>query len=311
MGYHPRVEAKDIANFLTSRTIQSRLWFINNEALEEAILSFAAKYSARYEAKLYALAIEGNHIQGPALFPNENRSSFMRDLNSSIARAVPRYTDFLGGRLWGRRYSNEFLPNNDDIEEYFFYTVLQPVKDGLVPKISEYPGYNCFHDAVWGIKRKFKVVRWSEYNARLKRDPSAKISDYTEIVELQYERLPGYEALTQKEYAFLMMKKLEERRQVILADRAAKGLGFVGREGLLQIIAGSLPRNTKTSTINDHRPRVLSICDRTRAEYKEWYFDIYFKYKIASSDYRAGVPNVVFPHGTYPPHLPCNLKLAA
>ena len=291
--------------------MQSRLWFVNNEPLEEVILSFVAKYSARYKVKLYALAIEGNHTQCPALFTEENRSAFMRDLNSSIARAVPRYTEHNGGRFWGRRYSNEFMPGNEDVEEYFFYTVLQPVKDGLVPKISEYPGYNCFSDAIWGKKRKFKVVKWKEYNARLKRDPTAKISNYTEVVELQYARLPGYEHLTQKEYAHQMMVKLEERRQVILKDRADRGVGFVGREKLLQIIPGSLPRNSKTSTINDHRPRVLSICPDRRANCKAWYFDIYFKYKIASSDYREGKPNVVFPHGTYPPHLPCNLTLAA
>ena len=311
MGYHPRIEDKDLTNLLTSRSIQSRLWFINNAPLSEAILSFAAKYSVRYGVKLYALSIEGNHIHGPALFPNENRADFMRDFNSSIARAVPRYTNHGGGKFWGRRYSNEFLPNGDAIEKYFFYTVLQPVQDGLVPKISEYPGYNCFSEAVWGRKRKFKVVKWGEYNARLKRDPNAKISDYTEIVELQYERLPGYEHLSQKEYAHLMMRKLEDKRQAILEERAAEGLGFVGRENLLKAIPGSLPRNTKTSTIDDHRARILTDCDQTRAEYKEWYFTVYFDYKVASADYRAGKPNVVFPHGTYPPYLPCNLKVAA
>lgn len=96
-----------------------------------------------------------------------------------------------------------------------------------------------------------------------------------------------------------------------MKDRIARRLGFAGREKLLQTIPGSLPGNTKTSTIKDHRPRVLSICDARRADCKGWYFNIYFKYKIASSDYRDGKPSVVFPPGTYPPHLPSNLKVAA
>ena len=194
----------------------------------------------------------------------------MRDLNSSIARAVPRYTAHQGGKLWGRRYSNEFLPRNEDIEKYFFYTVLQPVQDGLVPKISQYPGYNCFSDAVWGRKKKFKVVRWGEYNARLKRDPTANIADYTEVVELEYERLPGYEELTQKEYAYLMMKKLEVRRQAIVEQRAARGTRVC----------------RKREPIKNH----------------PW---------LSSLDYRSGKLNVVFPHGTYPPQLRCNFKIAA
>lgn len=311
VGYHPRVENPETANFLTTRTLNSRLWFINNPELEYVMLGYAAKYLKRYGAKLYALAFEGNHVQAPALFPNANRSSFMRDLNSSIARAVPRFTSHPGGRLFARRYSNEFLPGDPDIEEYFFYTVLQPVQDGLVEKISEYPGYNCFHDAVWGRKKKFKVVRWQDFNAARRWNPQARIKDFTDIVYLEYQRLPGYEHLSQKEYAHLMMNKLEERRLIIVKERLAKGLGFVGREKLLQTIPGSLPRNTKTSTATDHRPRVLSICSVRRKECKAWYFDIYFKYKECSRKYREGDLSVIFPRGTYPPHLPCILKLAA
>lgn len=231
----------------------------------------------------------------------------MRDLNSCVARAATRVGGHPGGRFWARRYSNEFLPAGDDVEEYFFYTVLQPVKDGLVSKISEYPGYNCFHDAVTGTKRKFRVVRWGEFNQARRRDPTVKVSDYTDIVYLKYERLPGYEHLSQEEYKKLMNEKLERRRQAIVQERASKGLGFVGPEKLRMTPAGSLPRNTKKSTIKDHRPRILCICAKRRHEYKIWYFDIFFKYKASARDYRKGNPNVVFPKGTYPPHLPCRI----
>lgn len=305
MGYHPRIEAPDKVNFLTTRTLHSRLWFINNRRLESSILGHAARCAERYKVQLYALAIEGNHIQGPALFPKCNRASFMRDLNSAVARAVPREAPHPGGRFWSRRYSNEFLPGAEDVEEYFFYTVLQPVNDGLVEKISDYPGYNCFHDAVWGCKRKFTVVRWGEYNMARKRGIEVNVSDFTETVFLQYARLPGYEELTRREYALLMLRKLEERRVAIVRDRYALGLGFLGREKLLQIASGSLPKNSKTSSATTHRPRVLSICPKRRAECKAWYFDTYFQYQVASLEYRSGSPNVLFPPGTYPPHLPC------
>lgn len=310
MGYHPRIEDPDTANFLTTRSLHSRLWLVNNSELETAILGFAAKYLNRYQAKLYALAIEGNHIQSPALFPKGNRSDFMRDFNSSVARAVPRYTEHPGGRFFARRYSSEFIPADPDIEEYFFYTVLQAVKDGLVENISDYPGYNCFNDAVWGRKRKFKVVRWTEYNAAKRWRPEVPIIDFIDTVTLQYQRLPGYEHLDQKEYAHLMMGKLEERRVQIVNERRAKGLGFVGKDKLLQTVPGTLPRSTKTSTATDHRPRVLSVCSIRRNECRAWYFDIYFKFKDCSRRYRAGDLSVIFPKGTYPPHLPCSLKLA-
>ena len=305
MSYHPRIESSEYASFLTTRSRNSELWFVNNDPLEKAILGYVAQYAERYGVELYGLAIEGNHIQGPAAFPNENRASFMRDLNSSIARAVPRYTpEYPGGTFWGRRYSSEFLPAPADIEEWLLYSALQPIKDGLVEKISDYPGYHFFHDAIWGIGRKFKVIRWKEYRAALRRNKTARIKDYTKEVVLRYERIPGYENLSQREYALLMEKKFEERRLKIVAERRANGLSFLGPEKLLATKRGTPARNTKRSTETSHRPRVLSVCHERRAECKAWYFSIYFEYRKASRLFRNGNLQTRFPPGTYKPSIP-------
>lgn len=269
------------------------------------MLGYAAKYAGRYGVKLYALAIEGNHIQGPAHFPQANRFQFMRDLNSSIARAVPHCTpSYPGGRFWGRRYSNEFLIGDDDIEEYFFYTVLQPVQDGLVERLSDYPFYNCFSDAIRGIARKQKVVRWGEYHAAKRFNPSVSKHAFTDTFDLAFERLPGYEHLGQHEYCKLMHQKLEQRRLAIVRKRQAQGKSFFGRAALLKIATGSRPIRSKRSTITSHRPRVLSVCPVRRRQGKAWYFSIYFQYRQASSEYRAGNIDTPFPHGTHPPPLP-------
>ena len=99
MPYHSRIECEDVASFQTTRTRNSELWFINNPELEKAILGYAARYATRYEAKIYALAIEGNHIQNVSLFPLANRSHFMRAFNSEIKPgARPKNTKTSGPR---------------------------------------------------------------------------------------------------------------------------------------------------------------------------------------------------------------------
>lgn len=305
MSYHPRIESKTLVSFLTTRCRASALWFVNNRALENAVLSYAAKFSERYEVKLYALAIEGNHVQGPALFPQGNRAAYMRDLNASIARAVPRHTpEYEGGRFWARRYSSEFLPGDADVEEYFFYTVLQPIKDGLVERISDYPGYNCFHDAIHGIARKFKIIRWKEYHDAKRRGQHVAVKDFSDVVTLQYERLPGYDHLSQKEYSQLMLQKLEERRVAIVTERRARGLEFAGSDALRRKKRGTKPVKTKNSGRYSHRPRVLSVCPKRRRECITWYFEIHFQYREASRDYRGGKLEAIFPDGTYRPFLP-------
>jgi hypothetical protein len=115
MGYHQRIECKDIPSFQTTRTRNSELWFVNNPELENAILGYAARYTTRYEVKLYAFALEGNHSQKAATFPNANRAHFMRDFNSAIARAVSRYQpNYPGGRLWAVNAGRNPHINTDD-----------------------------------------------------------------------------------------------------------------------------------------------------------------------------------------------------
>jgi hypothetical protein len=306
MSYHPRIETDEFSNFLTSRTRNSELWFINNQPLEEAILGYLAKYALRYTVTLYAFAIEGSHLHHTLHFPKPNRAKFMQDFKSNVARAVPRYCPWYpGGSLFGRRFSYEILPAADDVEAWFFYTVLQPVNDGLVSKISEYPGYNCFDDAVSGRKRVCKVMNWTAYYEARRYNKRAQAKDFIEEYELEYQRLPGYEHLSQPEYKKLMLEKLEVKRQEILEKRRVKGkTGFLGRERLLKIRQGARPKNPKTSTRTSHRPRVLCVCPNRRAETLDWYFGIYFAYKEASFAYRGGNYDVQFPPGTYKPALP-------
>jgi len=302
MGYHPRIESPTLASFQTTRARNSELWFVNNRALEEAILGYAARYTTRYEVRLYALSIEGNHTQQVNHFPHANRAEYMRDFNSAVARAVPRYQqEYSGGRLWARRYSSEFLPGKEDIEEYFFYTVLQPVNDGLVDDIADYPGYNCFEDAVTGREREYKIIKWKQYNDAKRWDPQVSVEEFTEICVLKYTRLPGYEQMTQLEYEATMRKKLKERTAMVVSKRGKKP--SLGVAGLRSVRPGSRPHKTKTSHRYSRRPRVLSRNPERRSVCEAWYFQTHFEYRDCSKRYRNGDLSVVFPTGTYRPFV--------
>jgi hypothetical protein len=210
--------------------------------------------------------------------------------------------EYDGGRFWARRYSQEFLPGKADIEEYFFYIALQPVQDGLVEKISDYPGYNCFRDAVEGRTREFRVINWGQYHKQKPFNPDLSIDDCSEIVTLQFTRLPGYEHLTQKQYARYMYSELERRRIAIVQKRRSDGLSFLGPTRARLVNRGASPHRTKTSNRDSHRPRVLSICKFRRSHCLRWYFGVYFAFKNASREFRNGNLLVDFPPGTYRPH---------
>ncbi len=273
---------------------------MNNQLLEQSILGYLARYVTRYKATVYAFGIEGNHIHTLAKYAPYTQSLFHRDLNSSIARAIPRYVkEYDGGRFWARRYSSEFVPGFDDIEEYFFYVVLQPVKDGLVDSIFEYPGYNCFLDAIHEKTRLYKVIDWQKYHNQKRFHPSLTPEDFAEEVELKFSRLPGYDYMTKKQYGSMMLRKLRERTRVLLSKRA--GRESIGPQRMKLTKPGTKPRNSKQSSRFSSRPRVLSVSNKRRAHWNAWYFSSYFKYKKSSYEFREGNLLIEFPPGTYRP----------
>lgn len=297
-----RIEHPEFGSFTTSRTINSALWFINNWPLEERILGYLAKYQEKYQVPLYAFVFHGSHFHTVTKFPQCNRARFFRDLNARAAEAVRALAfNFPGGPVFERRYSEQALPSNEDIETQFFYCALQPIEAGLVENLSDYPGYNSFYDAISGTKRMFRTTDWARYNEAKKKDPGVKLKDFVTFHALEYSRLPGYEGLTQKAYRKLMLRKFEEKRQEIVAAWKAKEHKFMTRQQLLEQIPGTPAKNPKKSKRYDYRPLVLTACPELKRRFLEWYFSVYAAYKVASRKYLAGDVGVPFPPGTYRP----------
>jgi REP element-mobilizing transposase RayT len=298
------IEYPDDVVFITTRTIGSKLWFVNNPPLEEKIKAFLAKYANEYGALLYAFVLVGNHIHIEAKFPQRNRSAFIRDFNSMVARLVNTHCDtFIDGRLWARRARTQVVPNDEDVLHWFFYAALNPVSSGLVERISDYPSYNSFSDAIAGITQTYKLVDWTDYNNRRRYNSKLTIKECTHSYELRYERLPGYEDMSRQEYKKLMLTELEKRRVEAVEKRRLAGKGFAGEKALKATVPGSCPHSTKTSMRHSRRPLVLTLCKVTRAQFLEQYFNLLRWYKDASKQFRGGELLVEFPPRTYRPPL--------
>ncbi|MBP9838206.1 MAG: transposase [Proteobacteria bacterium] len=295
-------ENSEYCFFATIRTINSRLWFVNNKLLEHKILAFLAKYQEKYQITIYGFILMGNHYHLIAKFPNENKASFFRSFNAIVAKLTNSLVgEYEGGKLWARRVRVQVLPNDDDILHWFYYLVLNPVSSGLVSKISDYESYNSFSDCTKGRVRKFKLVDWSDYRNRVRYNSVLKPNDCLREYKLTYSRLPGFEKLSQKEYAVILHKQMEERRAKLLLERQSQGKSLPSKKYLTQQVPGQRPKNTKTSKRDSYRPLVLTLCKETKQTFLSWYFSLLSKYKNISEQYRRGIRNVIFPNGTYRP----------
>jgi hypothetical protein len=309
MAKHTPIRVEDpTLNWLnTSRTVNSRLWFVNNRELEDHCLGYLGKYAEKHELVLYAFAWQGNHHHSVARFPGSNRAAFFQDFNARCAEGLRYYVpEYEGGPVFAREYSTEALPSDASVEKYFFYCALNAVSAGLVEYPEQYPAYNSFWDAINERVKLVRVFNRAKYNEARRSNPKVRKKDFYSEYLLKFQRLPGYEHLSSKEYKKLMLKKLEEHRQTIVASLLAKGHRFPPPLVLFEAVPGSSPKNTKTSKRYDYRPLVLSPDLHEKRVFKDWYFPSrYEPYKIASYLYRNGDDTVVFPPGTYKPPKCC------
>jgi len=267
------------------------------------ILAYLAKYAEKYGVLLYAFTIVGNHYHMVARFPEGNRSAFFRDLNARVAQAVKYCVpNYLGGPLFERRFTPQILPLDEDVQNYFFYCALQSVNSGLCKKISDYQDYNSFNDAASNRTRTFKLFSYGNYNAAKRNNPNLNIKDFEEEHTLQFERLPGFENASSKQYKVEMHNLLEQRRLEIVKDRIARKKGFLGKDNLKKVIPGSYPHSTKKGGI---RPLVLSVCRKAKNEYLNWYFSIISEFKKCVEKYRNNEFDIPFPQGTFRPPGTC------
>ncbi|MCB0318278.1 MAG: transposase [Bdellovibrionales bacterium] len=306
MSYPLRLEDPKEVYHISSRTIGSKLWFVNNKPLNYAILAYLAKYSELYEAKLYSFILMGNHYHLIAKFPKMNKAAFMRSFNAIIAKLVgTKVETFKDGHLWSRRYSDQVLLGNKSIEHWWFYCALNPVTSGIARTLREYESYNSFSDAVSGRSKEFKVFERWKYNEARHRFGKVDKRDFIKNYSLKFARLEAYEEMEQVDYKKMMWEKLEERRVVAVEERLKKGLGFATEENRKKVKPGARPRKTKKLDKGGFTPIVLCLCTKTKYEYLEKYFIIVNNHYEVSEKYRAGDLSVEFPPGTYRPPCLC------
>ena len=294
-----RVETPDHVQLITSRCINSALWFVNNQELEERIYAFLAKYVEKYKVELYNFQLVGNHYHILARFPGSNMAHFFRDFNARIAESVKLLTDsFEGGPLFERRYCNQVLPEYGDIEDYFFYIALQPVTSGLCAKISEYPGRSFFNDAVSEISREYKYFSYGDYYKSRLKEPTVKRHKFWMKHTLSFQRLPNYKKLKRVAFKKLMHEKLEQRRIEAIQKLTFEkdDLRFMTKSELRKVRPGTRPMITKKG---GRRPLVLAKCPIVRKIYLDWYFRVVSEFKEVSKKYRAGDFQVNFPPGNF------------
>jgi REP element-mobilizing transposase RayT len=297
-----RVEDPNSVFFLTTRTIGAKLWFVNNPTLDERILAYLAKYQTRFEVELFAFVLMGNHYHLIARFPRGNKAAFMRAFNAIIAKlTAANVPEFVDGKLWARRYSEQTLPRSQDIRHWFFYAALNPTLSGLTEDPLKYPSYNSFRDSSAQKKRTFTVFDKHGYNEAKRRGQNVEPSQFMETFTLRWSKLPGLHRLSNEDYRRHLER--EFRTRLGEAVKTAEGVGkkFPSLNLVKSTSPGTRPKFSKKSHRYSFRPLVLTLCFDAKIRFLNRYFTIVDQFKRAVSRLKNGLIDTPFPRGTYRP----------
>ena len=298
-----RIETPDNVVHITTRTVNSALWFVNNKELEERIYAFLAKYVEHYKVKLYAFQLVGNHYHLVARFPLGNMAAFQRDFNARIAESVRiMVKKYRGGHLFSRRYSSQIMEGDNTLEHYFFYTCLQAVSSKLTARISDYPGKNFLSDAAGRIERQYRYFAYGAYKKAKRKNPKVRKADYWREYSLSFERLPHLDHLSRKVYRETIMQMAEKKRIEFLKKNREENGGeeprYMTKEELRKVEPGSYPARTKKG---NRMPIVLCLDLEAKKELLAWYFSIYHAFRDAVEAFKKRDLSIKFPPGTYRP----------
>ncbi len=241
--------------------------------------------SERYGIQLHALCVLSNHFHVVLTDPLGNLPRFERDLDSLVARSF----NALHGRwetFWSPgSYSAVTLEMAADVVDKIAYVLNNPVEAGLVRTGSDWPGLRTPVSQIGGRSRKVKRP-----NHFFRKDGPTP-----EWAMLTFVCPPGFASL--EDFRERLVAAVQEREEEVTRERAAKGLGFLGRAAVLAQKPDMAPPDTAPR--RGLNPRVACKDKWKRVEVLQRLKEFRVAYRAAWEAFASGVRDALFPHGTY------------
>jgi len=256
--------------------------------LNQLVVGVIAKAQKMYEVKLYGLCVMSNHYHMLLAPKNaQHLASFMQYVDRNISDEVGRLNHW-PGTFWARRYRASVVLDQDALIDRMKYIFANSVKEGLVRHPRYWPGIHCYQaladkrplNGIW-INR----TRWCQ-------NRDLHLSEVTTRHTLKFDKLPGYEHLTDYEYA----QHMRELAKHALSEWPAPA-NILGQKRIMAVEPHSQPKESAKHPA----PLCHTTCQGKRAEFTAAFKEFVAAYQDAFDQFRRTVLSAVFPHGGIPP----------
>lgn len=300
--------------FITFRT-EEGLPFVPLPFMNKLILSAMARAKRLYPVQLIGVTVQANHAHMLIrVIDPEAVSGFVGYFKTETSNYLNRLLNRRQRTVWFKRFDNPRVLDIDKAFEILAYILLNPVKDGLVSSMREYPGVSSYQHLV--NRRDSLIVKSIPRSAIVAlRDPSRPIlenkelsdhfsSDEFEDLSLTFEP----EALRLAFKSTRSMAPDDFRRKLIETLETAethyrqsqdnrRPLGAKALVNASILVPHTPPKRGKkmlcVSSSPNMRKRFIGtfrrLCERCRQVFIEW---------------KCGNFSVPFPPGMFAPHFP-------
>ncbi len=202
----PRRHIAGQVALLTRRCSERRYFLRPDDYLGKVLPYEIGKAADKYEQHVYAALAMSNHVHFAIGDTTGDRSDFMRDSMSGIARSRNRDLG-RSGHFWeSGSYNDTVLLKREAIERKLLYTWLNPVQAGLVERAEDWPGFMILPKH-WG--KTIRIEKPERFYGR----------ESPDVVEFTPQPPPGYEDMSLEEVKEHFERLLEIAEDEIAAVR--------------------------------------------------------------------------------------------
>lgn len=291
---------------ITSQTFQGRYLLQPSAEVNERIVG--ALYRARqlHPVKIITVTVMSNHFHLILWARDaEEMAGFMGCFKSIVAREVGRLHGW-SGKFWHGRYKPIVVSEEEAAQAgRLKYVLSQGVKEGLVARPEHWPGVNSIGALLTGSTLK---GRWRDrtaaYRDRLRNPCTHDPDAFDHPVELELDRLPCWDHLTDRQYRAVMAGLIEEIVREGAALRRLEGIRLKSPRGARRAILRRSPLSRPKELARGPCPRFVAATGEARAALQEAYAAFVVQFRRAADEQRRGSRDARFPVGSFPPGLP-------
>jgi hypothetical protein len=269
--------------------------------MNQIIIGTLARAKQRHQVQVCFFVGVSNHMHILLWVEDaQGLAKFMGYFLSKLAREVGRLTGWKE-KIFGRRYQAIVVSNEEVAQiERLRYCLAHGAKEDLVERPQDWPGVHAVRALLEGeVLEGLWFDRTQEYAARRRGEKFEPLQYATREV-LELDPLPCWKHLPEEQRRARAAALVEDIESEVAARRKRTGAKPLGVAAVLAQNPLQRPKKTKKSPA----PAFHAASKAVRLELRDAYAWFVAAYRAAAEKLRAGVRDVVFPRGSFPPALP-------